>query len=149
MARNLEGRTIFITGAASGIGAACARRCAERGAESLILLDRDMLGLQALELPCPTKILHGDVSDPALWGYICSSLEGIDGAVIAAGVAHGSSIADTDFADWRKVMSVNLDGAFLALRGSLRAMKPKGYGSVVTVASAKKTSPPMRPARQG
>ncbi len=136
MAGKLQGKTVFITGAASGIGAASARWCAAEGASTLVLLDRDMLGMQSLDLPCTVKHLHGDVSDPALWGYICSSLDGIDAAVIAAGIVHGSAISDTDFADWRKVMAVNLDGAFLALRGVLRAMKPQAKGSIVTVASA-------------
>src|SRR5690606_12454705 len=58
-------------------------------------------------------------------------------AAINAGVATGSPITDMDFAEWRRVLSVNLDGAFLSLQAAMRAIKAGGSGgSIVLTASA-------------
>ena len=58
----------------------------------------------------------------------------LDHAVVNAGVAGAGMIADLAFDEWRRILAVNLDGAFLALQAALRAMRDGG--SVVTVASA-------------
>ena len=61
------GKTALVTGAASGIGAACARWLAGRGIGRLMLVDRDEAGLGGLDLACQTAQFVGDVADPALW----------------------------------------------------------------------------------
>jgi NAD(P)-dependent dehydrogenase (short-subunit alcohol dehydrogenase family) len=64
-------------------------------------------------------------------------LEGLDLAVINAGVTASGVIDGLDMSEWRRVMSTNLDGAFLTLRTAIRAMKGHGRGgSIVIVASA-------------
>jgi 2-keto-3-deoxy-L-fuconate dehydrogenase len=127
---NFTGRTALITGAAFGIGAACARFLADHGAERLLLVDQNESGLEALNLP-GAVIFAGDVADPALWDEVEAQAGLIHHAVANAGIAAGVAIADNSFEDWRRVMGVNLDGAFLTLRTALRLM-PEGGSAVLT-----------------
>lgn len=126
-------RSILITGAASGIGAACALWLAEHGAARLVLVDRNEAGLASLALPCEVAAFAGDVADPALWERIEVEAGSLDHAVLNAGIAAGAPVAETAFDDWRRVLSVNLDGAFLSLRTALRLLKDGG--SAVLTAS--------------
>lgn len=114
---SFEGRTYLVTGAASGIGAACARLLAERGAAKLVLVDRDEV---ALDLACPADRITGDVADPALWDRVEDAQYSLEGAVLNAGVASGSLIADLSFEDWRATLGPNVDGMFLSLRCAMR-----------------------------
>lgn len=129
---DFAGRAALVTGAASGIGAACAKAFAERGADTLWLVDTDEAGLDALELPCTVHRITGSVADPALWQRLEGEWGALDHAVVNAGIGSGGQIAELDFADWRKVMDVNLDGAFLTLAAAMRAMAQKGGSAVVT-----------------
>lgn len=135
-ADSFTGRVALVTGAASGIGAACARWLDRQGIAQLWLTDIDAEGLAALDLSCRSERCVGDVADEAFWNGIEAELTRLDHAVINAGIALGDPIVDQSFADWRRVHSVNLDGAFLALRASLRAMKRSGTGKSVVVTSS-------------
>ncbi|MFC7499766.1 SDR family NAD(P)-dependent oxidoreductase [Enterovirga sp. GCM10030262] len=132
--QDFSGANILITGAASGIGAATATLLAHRGAKKLILADRDedRLADFAFSLPCERQLLIGDVADEQLWSG--ADLTGLTHALVNAGVGEGKPIDETRLADWRRVMSVNLDGAFLTLQAAMRAMKGAG-GSIVLTAS--------------
>lgn len=132
--QDFAGRTALVTGAASGIGAACARALAERGAARLFLVDVDSPGLDALDLPGEVHRITGSVADEALWQTLEPRLSGLDHAVVNAGIGSGGPISSISLAEWRRVMAVNLDGAFMTLASSLRAMTGKS-GSVVVVAS--------------
>lgn len=133
--QDFAGRSALVTGAASGIGAACARALAARGAARLVLVDVDGAGLDALDLPgCDVERIVGSVANESLWQGIAGSLTGLDHAIVNAGIGAGGPIASVSLADWRRVMAVNLDGAFLTLAASLRAME-HGGGSVVVVSS--------------
>ena len=134
--QDFQGRSALVTGAASGIGAACARTLAARGASRLFLVDVDGPGLEALDLPdaCEVHRIVGSVADEALWQGLEPRLAGLDHAVVNAGIGAGGPLASLALADWRRVMDVNLDGAFMTLASSLRAMIGRG-GSIVVVAS--------------
>ncbi|MEP2737152.1 MAG: SDR family oxidoreductase [Erythrobacter sp.] len=136
--QDFSGRTALVTGAASGIGAACAKALAARGAAKLILVDVDEAGIKALNLPCEVQTITGSVADAALWGeledHLSSAGETLDHAVVNAGIGAGGTIDQLSMADWRRVMDVNLDGAFLTLSTALRSM-PESGGSIVVVAS--------------
>ena len=125
---------VLITGAASGIGAATATLIANSGAKKLILLDLDeeKLSDHGFSLPCERQIIIGDVADEQLWQR--ADLTGLTHAVVNAGIGAGGRIDETDFAEWRRIMAINLDGAFLTLQAAMRAMKSNG-GSIVLTAS--------------
>ena len=126
------GKSAVITGAASGIGKAVAELLAREGAGRMILVDADATGLEELRLECDADKLFGNVADPRLWAS--ADLGSIDHAVINAGVAGAGAIADLSFEEWRRILSVNLDGAFLSLQAAMRAIRDGG--SIVAVASA-------------
>lgn len=133
--QDFTGRSALVTGAASGIGAACAKAFAARGASRLLLVDVDGAGLDALHLPgCEVHRIVGSVADADLWQAVAPSLAGLDHAVVNAGIGSGGAIASVSLAEWRQVMDVNLDGAFLTLSHALRAMEGR-RGSVVVVSS--------------
>jgi NAD(P)-dependent dehydrogenase (short-subunit alcohol dehydrogenase family) len=79
-------------------------------------------------------MLIGDVADPALWQG--ADLTGLTHAVVNAGIAAVGPIETLAFEDWRRVMAVNLDGAFLTLQAAMRAIRSTGGGSIVLTASA-------------
>ncbi len=124
---------VLVTGAASGIGLATATLLAD-SAERLVLVDRDADALAALTLPCSVDLVPGDVADEAFWDEAAPYLGGLTHAVINAGVAGAGAIAGLAFAEWRDILSVNLDGAFLTMRAAMRAID--GAGAIVAVASA-------------
>jgi 2-keto-3-deoxy-L-fuconate dehydrogenase len=129
------GAIALITGAASGIGAATATLLAGQGAKKLILadLDEEKLADFAFSLPCERALLIGDVGDENVWAD--ADLTGLTHAVVNAGIGAAGTIEDSSLADWRRVMSVNLDGAFLTLKAAMAAMKGNG-GAIVLTASA-------------
>ena len=132
---DFTGKSVLITGAASGIGAACATWLQARGAERLILIDREESGF------CSPVTFVGDVADPALWEHIEARAGPIDHAIINAGISPGGMIADTSFEDWRQVLSVNLDGAFLSLRTALRLMNEGGSAVMTSSVAGLKAQP--------
>ena len=132
----------LITGAASGIGAACAQRLATKAAGGLILVDVDEPGLIATadalqQAPERVSTMAFDVADPARWRtageFIADQYGRLDYAVVNAGVAHAGSITETSIEDWRRVMSTNLDGAFLTLRAVMPLMRANAQGGAIVV----------------
>lgn len=133
---DFDNAIVLITGAASGIGAAVATRLAGDGARKLILMDRDEDRLRdfAFSLPCERQMVIGDVADEELWAS--ADLTGLTHAVVNAGIGAGGTIEQMSFEEWRRVMAINLDGAFLTLQASMRAIRSTGGGSIVLTASA-------------
>lgn len=133
--RDFEGRSALVTGAGSGIGAACAEALAARGAARLFLNDIRPDGLDRLSLgECEVVPAIGSVADPEFWQRLEGDLAGLDHAIVNAGIGSGGALTTLDMATWRRVMDVNLDGAFLTLSTAMRAMSEEG-GSVVVVSS--------------
>lgn len=129
---------VLITGAASGIGRATTERLYAKGIRRFALLDIDGTGLDALT-PGDADVLRltGSVADPAVWGNaeraISERFGGLGLAVVNAGVSGTGEIAGLAFDEWRRVLSVNLDGAFLTLRAAMRLIG--GAGAIVIVSS--------------
>jgi len=133
---DFQGRNALVTGAASGIGAACAKLLDERGAAKLFLVDVDAAGLEALDLACEVEHIIGSVADQALWADLEPRLAGLDHAIANAGIASGGTLAEISFADWKRVLDVNLDGAYLTLAAAMRAMEASGKGGSAVITSS-------------
>ena len=134
---DFDNAIILVTGAASGIGAAVATRLAAGGARKLILadVDEDRLRDFAFSLPCERQMMIGDATEERLWAS--ADLTGLTHAVVNAGIGAGGPIEQLDFAEWRRVMAINLDAAFLTLQASMRAIRSGGKGgAIVFTASA-------------
>lgn len=133
---SFAGRSALITGAASGIGAAAAKALDQRGIGRLVLVDRDADKLAALELNCTVERHAADVSDAAFWETLESEIGALDYALVNAGIAYGGPLAQQPFDEWRQIMSVNLDGAFLALGVALRSMQKADKGGSIVLTSS-------------
>ena len=138
MTYDFSGSTTLITGAGSGIGLAMAQRLAAMGVASQILTDRVDEPLNTATAGIAGAVrLAGHVADEGFWADAMPHLEALDLAVINAGVSGSGAIDTLDLSEWRRVMSTNLDGAFMSLRSAIRAMKAHGRGgAIVIVASA-------------
>ncbi len=140
--QRFSGRVALVTGAASGIGAAVARRLLAEGARVA------SLDLRA-EVHEDVLAIAGDVSrsadvDAAV-ARVEEELGRIDVLVCSAGVP-GDSLRTVDVPDeeWRRVMGINADGVFYCNRAVLSGMIERGYGRIVNVASiAGKEGNPM------
>ena len=147
---DFEGRIALITGGASGIGAATARRILAGGGRVAIFdLDPGRVAATADELGNGTIGIAGDVTKSAelnaAVARVESELGGLDVLVCSAGIA-GASLRtqEVDDDEWRRVMAVNADGVFFANRAALPGMTSRGYGRIVNLASvAGKEGNPM------
>ena len=136
---DMRGKVALVTGAASGIGEACARQSAAQGCH-LILLDRDEQRLRVLSEALECVGHTGSVVDEAAVMAaveLCESRYGrLDYAVNSAGIAgQPAAIPDTSLDAWREVIDINLTGVFLCLKHQLRAMRAVGAGAIVNIAS--------------
>jgi 3(or 17)beta-hydroxysteroid dehydrogenase len=139
-AGRVGGKIALVTGAASGIGRACARRLASEGA-TVVLTDRrrDEGEAAAAELGAPHVFRALDVTDPAAWASAVDetvrTLGRLDVLVNAAGVGVMHDIERTTLEEWRFVNSVNAEGTFLGCQAAIRAMKATGGGSIINLSS--------------
>ncbi|MDV7354578.1 SDR family NAD(P)-dependent oxidoreductase [Rhodococcus oxybenzonivorans] len=124
MATYPEGATALVTGGASGIGAACAKRLAGAGVR-VVTAD---VATGADE--------HLDVTDADTVEKLAARLGRIDILVNSAGVVGPSApLVDVDLEDWRRTFRINVDGTFLLCRAFVPAMAAAGWGRVVNLAS--------------
>jgi len=125
---NLKDKIVLITGAAGAIGAAVVAAVKHAGGAAIAT---DLAGRNGID-----HVL--DVTAEADWLKVTTEIGRkhgrLDGLVNAAGIAVLASIEKTDFAAWRRVLSVNLDGTFLGCKHSFALLKKKG-GSIVNLSS--------------
>lgn len=140
----LENKSIIITGASSGIGAAAALLFAAEGA-NLVLGARRTAELETLAATIDrgdgrAVYLAGDVKDEsyadALVDLATKEFGGLDGALNNAGiVGEMAPVPEMGIGNWNDVISVNLTAAFLAAKAQIPAMKRQGGGSIVFTSS--------------
>ncbi|HEX4182449.1 MAG TPA: glucose 1-dehydrogenase [Caulobacteraceae bacterium] len=138
----VEGKVVIVTGAASGLGAASARRLAEEGAR-VMLTDRAVDAGEAVAEAIRASggkamFMTHDVASEGDWQAVVSGTRDafgrVDVLVNNAGVGGGSPLMEMSLNDWRSMLSVNLDGVFLGMRCVGPSMAASG-GSIINLSS--------------
>jgi 3-hydroxybutyrate dehydrogenase len=130
----LAGKVAIVTGAASGLGRAIAEKYLAEGARVAIA---DVRGAdEAARALGPAALgVSMDVTDEkqvdAGVGRVTKELGGVDVLVSNAGVQHISALVDLKFSDWRRMLAIHLDGAFLTTRACLRQMASQKRGGAI------------------
>ncbi|MCB1748960.1 MAG: 3-hydroxybutyrate dehydrogenase [Gammaproteobacteria bacterium] len=148
----LANKVCLVTGAARGIGAAIAKRYVAEGARVAIAdLDREHAAATAAELsaagPGSAMGIAMDVTDEAAVGSgvaaVAERWGGIDVLVSNAGIQIVHPLEEFPFAEWKKLLAIHLDGAFLTSRACLPYMRKQGGGAVIFMGSvhSKEASP--------
>ena len=124
----LKDNVVLVTGAAGAIGTAVAHAIEAEGGTAI---GSDLAGHR--------KVAHAlDVTSEEDWarviGAIAETNRRLDGLVNAAGIVAIGTVEDTDFATWRRVIAVNLDGTFLGCKHALPLLKRRG-GAIVNISS--------------
>jgi 3-hydroxybutyrate dehydrogenase len=140
---SLKDKVAVVTGAASGIGQEIARAFALSGAK-VVVADLDGAGASAVAAELTRDGGHAvgarmDVTNEAqvdaTMDDIVRSMGRLDVLVSNAGIQIVSPIEDLDYLEWRKVLAVHLDGAFLTTRAAVRHMYKQGSGTIIYMGS--------------
>ncbi|MCA3188028.1 MULTISPECIES: 3-hydroxybutyrate dehydrogenase [unclassified Cupriavidus] len=136
---SLQGKVALVTGAASGIGEQCARQLAKDGAD-VVIAD---LNIEAARRVAESIVAGGgkaiavamdvtseDVVNAGVDEAV-STLGSLDILVSNAGIQIVNPIEDYAFADWKKMLAIHLDGAFLTTRAAIRHMYASGKGGAI------------------
>jgi meso-butanediol dehydrogenase/(S,S)-butanediol dehydrogenase/diacetyl reductase len=140
-AKRFESTVALITGGASGIGLATARRLNAEGAH-VVLVDRsqDVLATVVAELGPGFEGLTGDVADADGISRIVDDVVArhgrLDILVTAAGVDECDTVPNTTLEQWRTIIDVDLAGVFHACRAAIPVFSRQGSGAIVTISSA-------------
>jgi len=140
----MPGKNVIVTGAGGGIGRATCLKLAESGA-NLVLVDRDeklvAVTKEAVDkLGVKSIVVIADVtSESDVYNYVAKAVEAfgtIDGFFNNAGIEGVlSPTAEVSYADWTKVINVNLHGVFLGMSAVLPIMRKQGSGAIVCTGS--------------
>ncbi|HEU0192037.1 MAG TPA: glucose 1-dehydrogenase [Mycobacterium sp.] len=140
----LDSKVAIVTGAGGGIGEAIARAFSAEGARVAVADIDGGAARRVAESIDGAIAVTADVTDEQqvadLVARTVDELGGLHIVVPNAGIASVAPLIETSFADWRRVMAVNLDGVFLTIRHSLPALIQSGGGSIVTISSITATS---------
>ncbi|MCW5589313.1 MAG: 3-hydroxybutyrate dehydrogenase [Legionellales bacterium] len=140
----LAGKVALITGAASGIGKAMAEKFAENGA-NVVIADIDLTHSQATATEITQRFdkeALGVKMDVTSYDEVNAGVNAavekfgkIDCLISNAGIQIISSIFDFKFADWKKLLSIHLDGGFLTAQACMNSMRKTGGGSIIFTGS--------------
>ena len=140
----VDGKVAYITGAANGIGAACARVLAKEGA-AVVITDIDAARGKALEAEITAAggralFMVQDVADEDGWKHCVDEtmrqFGRLDIAVANAGIAIFGPVLEMTLADWRRQNAVNIDGVFLTAKYCIPAMRRGGRGGSLVMISS-------------
>lgn len=137
---SLENKIAIVTGAASGIGLACAQRFAREGA-IVIGSDRQQSAAwqSVVELSPQSRLETLDVTDgaaqQALADAVVADFGRIDVLLTAAGVGDGGPVGSLEEDSWDRVIDINLKGTYLSIKSVVNTMAAQRSGSIITVAS--------------
>ncbi len=130
----LSGKVALVTGSASGLGRAIAERFLKEGARVAIA---DVRGAEETARAFGSEAIgvQMDVTDEKQVddgvAQVAAKLGGVDVLVSNAGVQHISALIDLQLSDWRRMLAIHLDGAFLTTRACLRRMRDQGRGGAI------------------
>ncbi len=140
----LNGKSVIVTGGASGIGYATAEAFAAEGArlalfdwnaETLAEAEAKLAAKGAEVIACKVDVSKADEVDAA-HAHVIETYGAIDIAFNNAGIGSTfRAIEDTTEEDWDRVIAINLKGVFLCVRAQVRHMRPRNQGSIVNTAS--------------
>lgn len=144
---SLKGKKILVVGGSRGIGAQIVRECADAGCDAVAwscFSENGVAASQALltELggKCQTEVFKADCTNEtetlAMFDTIREKWGKIDGLVYNAGFTSPKDFCDISFDEWKHVVDINLNGAFLAIREGVKLMRGNGGGSIVIIGSA-------------
>src|SRR5438309_10224870 len=138
--KRFENRTVIVTGGARGLGPSQTRGFIAEGANVVIadVLEQEGRAL-ADELGEHAMFSHLDVTSDSDWAARVEAAENAVGPgcvlVNNAGIVRFGLIADTEPADWRTVIDVNLTGSYLGIRAVVPSMRNAGGGAIVNVSA--------------
>lgn len=143
MGERLKGKVAIVTGGTLGIGLGIAKRFVDEGAKVVITGRRVEVGEKAATSiggPDVIQFMQHDASDEAGWTKLFDDTEKAFGQVTTvvnnAGIAIGKNIEETTAEEWRKLMSINLDGVFYGTKLGIIRMKNKNIGaSIINMSS--------------
>jgi 3alpha(or 20beta)-hydroxysteroid dehydrogenase len=130
----LDGKRALITGAASGIGAATARRFVEEGA-MVVVADVAEEGGRSLAEELGATFERLDVRDESAWVAAVDRSGGLDVLVNNAAIVELGGVDEMDEASFRRLLDVNTVGVFLGMRTVVPSMRARGGGSIVNISS--------------
>ena len=130
----LEGRKALVTGGASGIGAAIARRLSAEAA-NVVIGDLNEEGAGKVAGEVGGEAVQLDVTEPASAAAVVEALGPFEVLVNNAGMDEFGFFTQTDHGVWERVIAVNLMGVLACTHAVLPAMQQAGYGRIVSIAS--------------